>query len=191
MAEKAYIGVNGVAKEVEKIYVGVNGQAKKVVKGYIGVNGASKLFFEEIPTPPPVHTTIPLTASMLSHSGGGTLANAANMVDGDISTRGNTYFSNKNKNIVDTNSGFMKIAFPQEAYIDRIDIYSTDNLETSSIGEFVEIDTNLYEKTIQKTISNDLRFSVGTPNLTQDRVTGNYEGRAYIYEITVYGEYTS
>ena len=46
MAKKAYVGVNGKARNVPKIYVGVNGKARNVIKGYIGVNGVARLFFE-------------------------------------------------------------------------------------------------------------------------------------------------
>jgi len=47
MAQKAYVGVNGIAKNVKTMYVGVNGVPKKVLKGYVGVNGVARLFFEE------------------------------------------------------------------------------------------------------------------------------------------------
>ena len=46
MAQKCYIGLNDLAKEIKNIYVGVNGVARKVVKGYIGVNGVARLFWE-------------------------------------------------------------------------------------------------------------------------------------------------
>lgn len=49
MSKKAYIGVNGVSKNVSNIYVGVNGTSKKVVKGYVGVSGVSKIFFASGP----------------------------------------------------------------------------------------------------------------------------------------------
>ena len=49
MAKKAYVGVNGVAREVSKIYVGVNGVARKVVKGYVGVNGVAQQFWGNNP----------------------------------------------------------------------------------------------------------------------------------------------
>lgn len=45
MAKKAYVGVNGEARNVKNIYVGVNGVARKVVKGYVGVNGVARLFW--------------------------------------------------------------------------------------------------------------------------------------------------
>ena len=51
MAKKAYVGVNGIAKNVSKMYVGVNGVPKKVLKGYVGVNGVPKLFFDGGSTP--------------------------------------------------------------------------------------------------------------------------------------------
>ena len=46
MAKKAYVGINGIAKNVNKMYVGVNGVARKVVKGYVGVNGVARLFWD-------------------------------------------------------------------------------------------------------------------------------------------------
>lgn len=54
MAKKAYVGVNGISKNVKNIYVGVNGVPKKVVKGYVGVNGVAKLFWDGGTPPTPV-----------------------------------------------------------------------------------------------------------------------------------------
>lgn len=48
MAKKLYVGVNGIARQVNNIYVGVNGVARKVIKGYIGVGGVARLFYELI-----------------------------------------------------------------------------------------------------------------------------------------------
>lgn len=45
MSKKAYVGVNGIARNVSNIYVGVNGVARKVVKGYVGVNGVAQQFW--------------------------------------------------------------------------------------------------------------------------------------------------
>ena len=45
MSKKAYVGVNGIARNVSKMYVGVNGVARKVVKGYVGVNGVAQQFW--------------------------------------------------------------------------------------------------------------------------------------------------
>ena len=45
MSKKAYVGVNGIARNVKNIYVGVNGVARKVVKGYVGVNGVAQQFW--------------------------------------------------------------------------------------------------------------------------------------------------
>lgn len=45
MAQKCYIGLNNLAKEIKNIYVGVNGVARKVVKGYVGVNGIARQFY--------------------------------------------------------------------------------------------------------------------------------------------------
>ena len=45
MSKKAYVGVNGIARNVKDIYVGVNGVARKVVKGYVGVNGVAQQFW--------------------------------------------------------------------------------------------------------------------------------------------------
>ena len=49
MAQKAYVGVNGISRNVKNIYVGVNGVARKVVKGYVGVNGIARQFWGAIP----------------------------------------------------------------------------------------------------------------------------------------------
>ena len=49
MSKKAYVGINGISKNVKNIYVGVNGVPKKVVKGYVGVNGVPKLFWTSKP----------------------------------------------------------------------------------------------------------------------------------------------
>lgn len=49
MSKKAYVGVNGVSKNISNIYVGANGTSKKVVKGYVGVSGVSKMFFASGP----------------------------------------------------------------------------------------------------------------------------------------------
>ena len=54
MAKKAYVGVNGISKNVKNIYVGVNGVPKKVVKGYVGVNGVPKVFWDGGTPPTPV-----------------------------------------------------------------------------------------------------------------------------------------
>lgn len=54
MAKKAYVGVNGISKNVKNIYVGVNGVPKKVVKGYVGVNGVARLFWDGGTPPTPV-----------------------------------------------------------------------------------------------------------------------------------------
>lgn len=46
MAKKAYVGINGISKNVEHIYVGVNGVARKVIKGYVGdENGIAQQFW--------------------------------------------------------------------------------------------------------------------------------------------------
>lgn len=42
MAKKAYIGVNGKARNIKKIYLGVDGKARKVKKAYIGVGGVAR-----------------------------------------------------------------------------------------------------------------------------------------------------
>ena len=47
MAKKAYIGVDGVARNVTGIYIGVDGVARKVIKGYIGVDGVARLFYDD------------------------------------------------------------------------------------------------------------------------------------------------
>ena len=53
MSKKAYVGINGISKNVKNIYVGVNGVPKKVVKGYVGINGVAKLFWDNS-TPAPI-----------------------------------------------------------------------------------------------------------------------------------------
>ena len=46
MARKAYIGVNGKARNIANIHVGVNGKARKVIFGYVGDdNGKARLFW--------------------------------------------------------------------------------------------------------------------------------------------------
>ena len=45
MAQRAYIGVGGVARQVKKIYTGVGNVARQVKKAYVGVNGVARLFF--------------------------------------------------------------------------------------------------------------------------------------------------
>ena len=42
MAKKAYIGVNGKARNIKKIYLGVDGKARKVKKAYVGVGGIAR-----------------------------------------------------------------------------------------------------------------------------------------------------
>lgn len=54
MSKKAYVGINGISKNVKNIYVGVNGVPKKVVKGYVGVNGVARLFWDGGTPPTPV-----------------------------------------------------------------------------------------------------------------------------------------
>lgn len=44
MAKKAYIGVNGVARNIPKMYAGDN-IARKITKGYVGVNGVARQCF--------------------------------------------------------------------------------------------------------------------------------------------------
>ena len=45
MAQKAYGGVGGKARNGIALYCGVNGKARKVVKGYVGVNGKARQFW--------------------------------------------------------------------------------------------------------------------------------------------------
>ena len=45
MAKTAYVGINGVARQVKKIYIGIDNKARKVKKGYVGVGGVARLFF--------------------------------------------------------------------------------------------------------------------------------------------------
>ena len=42
MAKKAYIGVNGKARNIKKIYLGVDGKARTVKKAYVGVGGVAR-----------------------------------------------------------------------------------------------------------------------------------------------------
>lgn len=42
MAKKAYIGIDGKARQVKKLYVGVDGKARSVVKAYVGVGGVAR-----------------------------------------------------------------------------------------------------------------------------------------------------
>lgn len=49
MAQKAYIGIGGVARNVKSIYFGVGNTARKVTKGYIGVGGVARPFFSQGP----------------------------------------------------------------------------------------------------------------------------------------------
>ena len=42
MAKKAYIGVNGKARNIKKIYLGLEGKARKIKKAYIGVGGVAR-----------------------------------------------------------------------------------------------------------------------------------------------------
>lgn len=51
MAQKVYVGVNGISRNVKNIYVGINGVARKVVKGYVGVNGIARQFWGASSTP--------------------------------------------------------------------------------------------------------------------------------------------
>lgn len=46
MAQKSYVGVNGISRNISKIYVGVDGVARKCIKGYVGdENGIARQFF--------------------------------------------------------------------------------------------------------------------------------------------------
>lgn len=71
MANKVYVGINNIARNVNTIYVGVNNVARKIVKGYVGVNGIAKMFFSTA-------TLIPFTSNPAptSWSGNNTEANA-------------------------------------------------------------------------------------------------------------------
>ena len=42
MAKKAYIGINGKARNIKKIYLGLEGKARKIKKAYIGVGGVAR-----------------------------------------------------------------------------------------------------------------------------------------------------
>ena len=43
MANKAYVGVDNVARAIKGGYIGIDGVARKIVKAYIGVDGVAKL----------------------------------------------------------------------------------------------------------------------------------------------------
>lgn len=43
MANRAYIGVDGVARTIKGGYIGIDGIARKIVKAYIGVDGVARL----------------------------------------------------------------------------------------------------------------------------------------------------
>ena len=45
MANKSYIGVNSVARNIKSMYVGVDGVARRVKSAYVGVNGVARQFF--------------------------------------------------------------------------------------------------------------------------------------------------
>ena len=45
MAQEAYVGIDGISRNVTDIYVGVNDVARKVVKGYVGVDGVARQFW--------------------------------------------------------------------------------------------------------------------------------------------------
>ena len=42
MAKKAYIGVNGFARNIKKGYVGVGNTARRIKKAYVGVGGVAR-----------------------------------------------------------------------------------------------------------------------------------------------------
>lgn len=46
MAQKIYMGVNGVAKEAKSFYAGVGGVARKVIRAWVGVNGVARQFWQ-------------------------------------------------------------------------------------------------------------------------------------------------
>ena len=51
MAQKTYLGINGVGKNLSKAYLGINNIAKNVIKCYIGdANGKAQLCFEDVNT---------------------------------------------------------------------------------------------------------------------------------------------
>ena len=70
MAKKAYVGVNGLARNITKMYVGINGVAHKIKAAYVGVNGVARKFFGG--TPATNFTTSPLPRNW---SGEGVAAN--------------------------------------------------------------------------------------------------------------------
>lgn len=53
MAKKAYIGVDGVAREAKSIYLGIDNVARKIKKAYIGdENGLARLWYQDEPEIP-------------------------------------------------------------------------------------------------------------------------------------------
>ena len=81
MAKKAYVGVNGIGKNVKKIYVGVNGVPKKVVKGYVGVNGVPKVFWDGGSPAPIKELSFAIALRIKDNSGGQTPPSGQRYVD--------------------------------------------------------------------------------------------------------------
>lgn len=81
MAKKAYVGVNGIGKNVKKIYVGVNGVPKKVVKGYVGVNGVPKVFWDGGSPAPTKELSFTIALIIKDNSGGQTPPSGQRYVD--------------------------------------------------------------------------------------------------------------
>lgn len=81
MAKKAYVGVNGIGKNVKKIYVGVNGVPKKVVKGYVGVNGVPKVFWGGGSPAPTKELSFAIALTIKDNSGGQTPPSGQRYVD--------------------------------------------------------------------------------------------------------------
>ena len=53
MAKKAYIGVDGVARETKSIYLGIDNVARKIKKTYIGdENSLARLWYQDEPEIP-------------------------------------------------------------------------------------------------------------------------------------------
>ena len=47
MADRSYIGINGIARKITGWYIGIGGKARKIKKAYIGVGGVARAFIND------------------------------------------------------------------------------------------------------------------------------------------------
>lgn len=47
MANRSYIGINGIARKITGWYIGIGGKARKIKKAYIGVGGVARAFIND------------------------------------------------------------------------------------------------------------------------------------------------